>query len=72
MRTKIMQMSFLEDNQSWRPANNDVFLGVQLAAEMKKIGHKVESKDTATISATANVAQKSDGVLRSQKENVPR
>ncbi|XP_040919687.1 small kinetochore-associated protein isoform X2 [Toxotes jaculatrix] len=42
--------------------------GAQLPAETKKTGHKFESKDTAT----ANAAQKSDGILKSQKENVPR
>ncbi|XP_035535178.1 small kinetochore-associated protein [Morone saxatilis] len=42
--------------------------GVQLPAETKKTGHKLESKDTATVSGTG----KSDGILKSQKENVPR
>ncbi|GAA6214910.1 girdin-like [Lates japonicus] len=42
--------------------------GLQLPAETKKTGHKVESKDTATASA----AQKSDGILKPQKENVLR
>ncbi|XP_074472667.1 small kinetochore-associated protein [Sebastes fasciatus] len=45
--------------------------GVQLPAEMKKTGNKPESRDTATVSATAN-AQKSEGILKPQKENVPR
>ncbi|KAG8011397.1 hypothetical protein GBF38_006170, partial [Nibea albiflora] len=40
--------------------------GAQLPAETKKAGHKFESKDTAST------AQKSDGVLKSQKDNVPR
>lgn len=44
------------------------FTGVQLPAETKKAGHKLEPKDTAT----ANAAHRSDGVLKSQKENVPR
>lgn len=48
------------------------FPGVHLPAETKKTGHKHESKDTATVSATANAAQKSDGILKPQKENVPR
>ncbi|KAM3602297.1 uncharacterized protein V6R79_001560 [Siganus canaliculatus] len=46
--------------------------GVQLPAETKKAGHKPESKDTATVSATANAGQKSDAILKSHKENVPR
>lgn len=45
---------------------------MQLPAETKKTGHKLEPKDTATVSSTANAAQKSDGILKSQKENVPR
>nr|XP_020459639.1 uncharacterized protein LOC109962340 isoform X2 [Monopterus albus]XP_020459640.1 uncharacterized protein LOC109962340 isoform X2 [Monopterus albus] len=45
---------------------------VHLPAETKKTSHKPESKDTATVSATVNAAQKSDGILRTQKENVPR
>ncbi|XP_039981473.1 small kinetochore-associated protein [Xiphias gladius] len=40
--------------------------GVQLPAETKKTGHKFESRDTA------NAAQKSDGILKPQKENVAR
>ncbi|KAI3364133.1 hypothetical protein L3Q82_010952, partial [Scortum barcoo] len=40
----------------------------QLPAEMKKTSHK----DTAAVSATAHAAQKSDGILKPQKENVPR
>uniref|UniRef100_UPI0037E93AC6 small kinetochore-associated protein n=1 Tax=Semicossyphus pulcher TaxID=241346 RepID=UPI0037E93AC6 len=40
--------------------------GMHLPAETKKMGHKVESKDTA------NGPQKSDGVLKPQKENVQR
>ncbi|XP_068433356.1 small kinetochore-associated protein isoform X2 [Clinocottus analis] len=39
---------------------------------MKKAGCKFESKDTATVSATANVAQKSDGIFKPQKESVPK
>ncbi|XP_070705803.1 small kinetochore-associated protein [Pempheris klunzingeri] len=46
--------------------------GTQLPAETKKTAHKLESKDTGTVSATANAAFKSDGILKSQKENVPR
>ncbi|XP_058469558.1 small kinetochore-associated protein isoform X2 [Solea solea] len=46
--------------------------GTQLPVETKKIGHRFESRDTATASATATAAQKSDGVLRPQKENVQR
>ncbi|KAM8726124.1 small kinetochore-associated protein isoform 1-T2 [Acanthopagrus schlegelii] len=42
--------------------------GVQLPPETKRTA----LKDTATVSATANAAQKSDGILKSQKENVPR
>lgn len=48
------------------------FSGVQLPTETKKTGHKPESKDAVTVSATANAGHKSDGILRSQKENVPR
>ncbi|KAF0023780.1 hypothetical protein F2P81_024410 [Scophthalmus maximus] len=43
--------------------------GLHLPAETKKTGHKFESKDAAAASATA---QRSDVVLKSQKENVPR
>ncbi|XP_026197704.1 small kinetochore-associated protein isoform X2 [Anabas testudineus] len=39
---------------------------------MKKMAHKPESKDTATASATANTATKSDGILKAQKENIQR
>ncbi|XP_070782347.1 small kinetochore-associated protein [Enoplosus armatus] len=46
--------------------------GHLLPAETKKTGHKLESRDTVTVSATTNAAQKSDGILKSQKENVPR
>ncbi|XP_054474627.1 small kinetochore-associated protein [Anoplopoma fimbria] len=45
--------------------------GVQLPVEMKKTG-KFESKDAATVSATENAAKKSDGVLKPQKENIPK
>lgn len=40
---------------------------MHLIAETKK-GHK----DTVTVSGTANAAQKSDAILKSQKDNVPR
>ncbi|XP_038582775.1 small kinetochore-associated protein [Micropterus salmoides] len=46
--------------------------GVQLPAETKKTVHKLESRDTVTVSATTNAAQKSDGVLKSQKEYISR
>ncbi|XP_031178258.1 small kinetochore-associated protein [Sander lucioperca] len=46
--------------------------GVQLPAGTKKSGHKPESRDTATVSASANAAQKSDGILKPQNENVPK
>ncbi|XP_031717544.1 small kinetochore-associated protein [Anarrhichthys ocellatus] len=46
--------------------------GVHLPAEMKKAGDKFESKDRAPVSATENAAQKSDGILKHQKENVPK
>lgn len=36
------------------------------------MGHKLEPKDTGTGPATGSAAQRSDGVLKSQKENVPR
>ena len=45
---------------------------MQLPAGTKKIGHKPESRDTATVSASANAAQKSDGILKPQNENVPK
>lgn len=45
---------------------------MHLPAEMKKTAHKPESKDTASVAATANAAPKTDGVLRPQKENAPR
>lgn len=48
------------------------FPGVQLPAETKKTVHKLESRDTVTVSATTNAAQKSDGVLKSQKEYISR
>ncbi|XP_034555679.1 small kinetochore-associated protein [Notolabrus celidotus] len=40
--------------------------GMQPHAEMKKVGHKGETKDTATAT------QKSDGILKPQRENLPR
>nr|XP_033504982.1 small kinetochore-associated protein [Epinephelus lanceolatus] len=46
--------------------------GVQLPAETKKMGHKLESRDTAAVHPTANTAQKSDGILKPQKENMQR
>lgn len=49
-----------------------VFKGVQLPAETKKTGHKFEHKDTVTGSGPANAAQKPEGILRSQKENISR
>lgn len=45
---------------------------MQLPAETKKTGHKLEPKDTVTGSAAANAAQKPAGILKSQKENLPR
>ncbi|CAJ1078346.1 small kinetochore-associated protein [Xyrichtys novacula] len=42
--------------------------GVQLPAETKKTGHKVETKDAEVVNAT----QKSDGILKPQKENLQR
>lgn len=42
---------------------------MHLPAEMKKTAHKPESKDTASVAATA---PKTDGILKPQKENVPR
>ncbi|XP_056284459.1 small kinetochore-associated protein [Pseudoliparis swirei] len=45
---------------------------LQLPAEIKKAGYKVESKETAAVSATAHAGQKSDGILKPQKENVPK
>lgn len=45
---------------------------MQPPAETKKIGHKLEPKDTVTGSAAANAAQKPDGILKSQNKNMPR
>ncbi|XP_032399630.1 small kinetochore-associated protein [Etheostoma spectabile] len=45
--------------------------GVQLPAGTKKPVHKPESRDTATVSASTN-AQKLDGILKPQTENVPK
>ncbi|XP_075893839.1 small kinetochore-associated protein [Nelusetta ayraudi] len=45
--------------------------GTQLSADTKKTGHKNESKDTATT-ASSDVGHKSDGILKTQKENMPR
>ncbi|XP_003971953.2 small kinetochore-associated protein [Takifugu rubripes] len=42
--------------------------GLQLPAETKRIGHKLEPKDAAT----ANAAQKPDGILKAQNKNIPR
>ncbi|XP_029903365.1 small kinetochore-associated protein isoform X2 [Myripristis murdjan] len=39
---------------------------------MKKTANKFESKDTATASSHANAIPKTDGVLKPQKENIPR
>ncbi|KAM8832623.1 small kinetochore-associated protein isoform 2-T2 [Spinachia spinachia] len=44
--------------------------GVKFPSEIKKTGCKSESKDTATVSAAANAAQKLDGILKPQKENM--
>lgn len=52
--------------------NIAVWKGMQLPAETKKTGHKLEPKDTVTGSAAANAAQKPAGILKSQKENLPR
>lgn len=41
--------------------------GTHLSTETKKTSQKLESKDTA-----ANAGLKSDGILKSQKENVTR
>uniref|UniRef100_A0A3B5AX50 Kinetochore localized astrin (SPAG5) binding protein n=1 Tax=Stegastes partitus TaxID=144197 RepID=A0A3B5AX50_9TELE len=41
-------------------------------AETKKTGHRLESKDKATLSTAANTVQKSDGILKPQKENIAR
>uniref|UniRef100_A0A3Q1D062 Kinetochore localized astrin (SPAG5) binding protein n=1 Tax=Amphiprion ocellaris TaxID=80972 RepID=A0A3Q1D062_AMPOC len=45
---------------------------LHLPAEAKKTGHRHESKDKATVSTAANTVQKSDGILKPQKENVAR
>lgn len=45
---------------------------MQLPAETKKTGLKPEPKDTVTGPAAANAAQKSAGILKSQKENMAR
>lgn len=45
---------------------------MQVPAEAKKMGHKLESKDTATGSTAMSTAQKTEGILKFQKENMPR
>lgn len=45
--------------------------GVNLPVEMKKT-QKPELKDSGTAATTANAALKSDGILKSQKENMQR
>lgn len=45
---------------------------MQLPAETKKTGPRLEPKDAVTGHAAANTAQKPVGILKSQKENVPR
>lgn len=52
--------------------NIGVFTGMQLPVEPKKAGPKLEPKDTVTGPAAANVAQKPGGILKSQKESMPR
>lgn len=50
--------------------NVTVFKGLQLPAETKRIGHKLEPKDAMT--AATNAAQKPDGILKAQNKNIPR
>ncbi|XP_071368714.1 small kinetochore-associated protein [Centroberyx affinis] len=45
--------------------------GLQPHPEMKKTANKLESKDTAAVS-NANAIPKTDGILKPQKDNVPR
>lgn len=49
--------------------NSTVLKGMQLPAETKKTGPRLEPKDAVTGHAAANTAQKP---LKSQKENIPR
>ncbi|XP_041832195.1 small kinetochore-associated protein [Melanotaenia boesemani] len=46
--------------------------GFNLPTEARKNDHKLESKDTATVSTAVNAVHKSDGNLKGQKENMPR
>ncbi|XP_026173798.1 small kinetochore-associated protein isoform X2 [Mastacembelus armatus] len=46
--------------------------GVQLPAETKKTGQKPDCKETANVFVTENAAQKSDGIPKLQKENIPK
>uniref|UniRef100_H3BW26 Kinetochore localized astrin (SPAG5) binding protein n=1 Tax=Tetraodon nigroviridis TaxID=99883 RepID=H3BW26_TETNG len=46
--------------------------GLQLPAETKKAGNKLEAKEAVTGPAVANTAQKPAATLKSQKENMPR
>lgn len=56
-----------------RNINFSVLKGMQLPTETKNTGHnKFEPKDTLTGPAAANTAPKPAGVLKSQKENMPR
>lgn len=52
--------------------NSTVLKGMQLPAETKKTGPRLEPKDAVTGHAAANTAQKPVGILKSQKENMPR
>lgn len=52
--------------------NSTVLKGMQLHAETKKTGPRLEPKDAVTGHAAANTAQKPGGILKSQKENMPR
>lgn len=49
-----------------------VLKGLQLPAETKKAGNKLEAKEAVTGPAVANTAQKPAATLKSQKENMPR
>lgn len=49
-----------------------VLKGTQLPADTKKTGLKIEPKEAVTGPAAANAAQKPAGILKSQKENMPR
>lgn len=52
--------------------NVTVLKGMQLPAETRKTGPRLEPKDAVTGPAAASAAQKPAGIHKSQKENMPR